>query len=81
MKTSELKEMKVWFLTSEGEGDVKPTRSLYVVGFLSLNFRALCSFLSEKAMAPHSSTLAWKIPQTEEPGGVQSMGWRRVKHD
>ena len=28
----------------------------------------------EKAMAPHSSTLAWKIPRTEEPGGLQSMG-------
>ena len=32
-------------------------------------------------MAPHSSTLAWKIPRTEEPGGLQSMGWRRVGHD
>ena len=31
----------------------------------------------EKAMAPHSSTLAWKIPWTEEPGGLQSMGWLR----
>ena len=29
-------------------------------------------------MAPHSSTLAWKIPWTEEPGGLQSMGWLRV---
>ena len=29
--------------------------------------------LSEKAMAPHSSTLAWEIPWTEEPGGLQSM--------
>ena len=35
----------------------------------------------EKAMAPHSSTLAWKIPWTEEPGGLQSMGPRRVGHD
>ena len=32
----------------------------------------------EKAMAPHSSTLAWKIPWTEEPGGLQSMGLLRV---
>ena len=31
-------------------------------------------------MAPHSSTLAWKIPWTEEPGGLQSMGSRRVGH-
>ena len=35
----------------------------------------------EKAMAPHSSTLAWKIPCTEEPGGLQSMGSQRVGHD
>ena len=30
--------------------------------------------MTEKAMAPHSSTLAWEIPRTEEPGGLQSMG-------
>ena len=35
----------------------------------------------EKAMAPHSSTLAWKIPWTEEPGGLQSMESQRVRHD
>ena len=35
----------------------------------------------EKAMAPHSSTLAWKIPWTEEPGRLQSMGSLRVEHD
>ena len=35
----------------------------------------------EKAMAPHSSPLAWKIPWTEEPGGLQSMGSLRVGHD
>ena len=34
--------------------------------------------MSEKAMAPHSSTLAWKIPLMEEPGRLQSMGSRRV---
>ena len=32
-------------------------------------------------MEPHSSTLAWKIPWTEELGRLQSMGWRRVGHD
>ena len=37
--------------------------------------------LAEKAMAPHSSTLAWKIPWTEEPGRLQSMGSRRVGHN
>ena len=35
----------------------------------------------EKEMATHSSTLAWKIPWMEEPGGLQSMGSRRVGHD
>ena len=35
----------------------------------------------EKAMAPHSSTLAWRIPWMEEPGRLQSMGARRVRHD
>ena len=37
--------------------------------------------LSEKAMAAHSSTLTWKIPWMEEPGGPQSMGSLRVRHD
>ena len=36
---------------------------------------------SEKAMAPDSSTLAWKIPWMEEPGRLQSMGLLRVGHD
>ena len=35
----------------------------------------------EKAMAPHSSVLAWKIPWMEEPGGLQSMGLLRVGHN
>ena len=35
----------------------------------------------EKAMAPHSSTVARKIPWMEEPDGLQSMGWLRVRHD
>ena len=35
----------------------------------------------EKAMAPHSSTLAWKTPWTEEPGGLQSMGSLGARHD
>ena len=35
----------------------------------------------KKAMAPHSSTLAWKIPWMEESGGLQSVGLLRVGHD
>ena len=58
--------------------------------FSSLEFKFHCSFLpisallvteTEKAMATHSSILAWKIPWTEEPGGLHSMGSRRVGHD
>ena len=40
-----------------------------------------CTAASEKAMAPHSSTLAWKIPWMEEPGRLQSMGSQTVRHD
>ena len=42
----------------------------------TLHFHAL-----EKEMAPHSSSLAWKIPWTEEPGRLQSMGSQRVGHN
>ena len=35
----------------------------------------------EEEMATHSSILAWKIPWTEEPGQLQSMGWQRVRQD
>ena len=38
-------------------------------------------FIRREAMAPHFSTLAWKIPWMEEPGGLQSMGSLRVGHD
>ena len=49
----------------------------------SLCFRFIAAFyeLMEKAMAPNSSTLAWKIPWTEEPCRLQSMGSLRVGHD
>ena len=49
-------------------------RNWYILGILT-------SSAPEKAMAPHSSTLAWKIPWTEEPRGLQSMGSLRVGHD
>ena len=38
-------------------------------------------YAGEKAMASHSSILAWKIPWMEEPGRLQSMGSLRVRHD
>ena len=48
---------------------------------LQKGFIGLTNSRQEKAMAPHSSTLAWKIPWTEEPGRLQSMGSLRVRHD
>ena len=42
---------------------------------------AYSSTSTEKAMAPHSSTLAWKIPWMDGPGGLQSMGSLGVGHD
>ena len=48
--------------------------------FLSILYIVMCIF-PEKAMAPQSSTLAWKIPWTEEPVRLQSMRSLRVRHD
>ena len=47
---------------------------------LALKESVTHSFL-EKEMATHSSVLAWRIPGTEEPGGLPSMGSHRVRHD
>ena len=44
-------------------------------------YEGYCISFMEKAMAPHSSTLAWKIPWMEELGGLQSTGSQRVGHD
>ena len=43
--------------------------------------REEAAYYAEKAMAPHSSTLAWRIPWMEDPGRLQSMGSLRVRHD
>ena len=60
-------------------GDTVCVRFIWgLVEWLQECIRVSCA---EKAMAPHSSTLAWKIPWMEEPGGLQSMGSRRVGHD
>ena len=58
-----------------GEGGSLPAHSL------SLTINEALASSPEKAMAHHSSTLAWKIPWTEEPGALQSMGSLRVGHD
>ena len=49
--------------------------------FRSCGVLASCSRCLEKAMAPHSSTLAWKILWMEEPGRLRSMGLLRVRHN
>ena len=67
-----------------------PTGHYYIFSIFSTEtcinvaIRKKCNYIediSEKAMAPHSSTLAWKIPWMEEPGGLQSMWSLRVGHD
>ena len=52
-----------------------------IYNYFTYLFGCTQSELSEKAMAPHSSTLAWKIPWTEEAGRLQSMGSLGVGHD
>ena len=55
--------------------------SLSFFFFKTFYFILVYSWLTEKSMAPHSSTLTWKIPWTEEPGRLQSMGSLSVGHD
>ena len=64
---NESKELGVW----EKGGGIQPV----------MIYWATTRGQTEKAMAPHSSTLAWKIPWTEEPGRPQSMGSLRVRHN
>ena len=56
------------------------TRELcvYVLGLRQVTFEQRSDYKAEKTMVPHSSTLAWRIPWTEEPGRLQSMGLHRV---
>ena len=62
-----------WCAAVQGVAKGRTQLSIFTFTF---HFHAL-----EKEMATHSSVLAWKIPWTEEPGGLQSMGWQRVGHD
>ena len=64
---------EAWWATVHG---VTKSRTQLSDFTFTLRFHAL-----EKEMATHSSVLAWKIPWTEEPGGLQSMGSLRVGHD
>jgi len=60
-------------------GYTQEPNSLVMDNALQIGF--IYTLTLEKAMAPHSWTLAWKIPWTEEPGRLQSMGSLRVRHD
>ena len=64
---------RAWWATVHG---VVKSRTRLSDFTLTFHFYAL-----EKEMATHSSILAWRIPWTEEPGGLQSMGWQRVGRD
>ena len=64
---------EVWWATVQG---VAKSQTRLIDLPFTFHFHAL-----EKAMAPHSSTLAWKIPWMEESGRLQSMGWLGVGHD
>ena len=64
--------LTIWWPVSEAQD-----ASCFPAHWISLR----CTAGPEKAVAPHSSTLAWKIPWTEEPGRLQSIRSRRVGHD
>ena len=65
---------------NSSQSSVSMPIALYHHQYCRLNKQNLYLIL-EKAMATHSSTLAWKVPWTEESGGLQSMGLLRVRHD
>ena len=62
---------QVWVKDGPAKQETQETQVLSLVWEDSL----------EKEMATHSSILAWRIPWTEEPGGLQSMGLQRVGHN
>ena len=74
--------LKVLFIPFPHTNRLSEAERLQTVN-ITLFFRFHISLrpVEEKAMAPYSSTLAWKIPCVEEPGGLQSMGSLRVGHD
>ena len=70
-KWNALTDQPVALIHSTGVEGVTEQRHLFSLSYTS----------QEKAMAPHSSTLAWKIPWTKEPGKLKSMGSLRAGHD
>ena len=71
-----------WICIPLGVGTERPPKGDWVTDLCKEgggDYRAL--FFNCSTVAPHSSTLAWRIPWAEEPGGLQSMGSLRVGHD
>ena len=62
-------------------GGTQAETSPFSTNLLPLRAPRVLQGVPKRQMAPHSSVLAWKIPSTEEPGGLQSMGLRRVGHE
>ena len=73
MRHLEIIDLKVY--------DVFWSFGLWSIGFQGWTPLKGCNMHAEKAMAPHSSICAWKIPWMEEPGRLQCMGSLRVRHD
>ena len=68
------------FISIPKKGNAKECLNYHTTVFISHVSKVMLKIL-QKAMAPHSSTLAWKIPWTEEPGRLQTIGSQRVRHD
>ena len=75
-----INKFKLWrlhFIISDGSDMVKNLSAMQETWVWSFDWENPL----EKRMTTHSSILAWKIPWIEEPGGLQSMGLQRVRHD
>ena len=81
-KREEVKNKQVTpMLTNAVQDQVRRSAVLFITSLTFKKFIVSYGAMAEKAMAPHSNTLAWKIPWMEEPGRLQSMRSWRVGHD
>ena len=84
VSSDEVDESRTYTEWSKSERERETSYSnAYIRNLEKWNWRLYLQYSNreKKAMAPHSSTLAWKIPWMEEPGRLQSMGSQRVGHD
>ena len=81
-KRERIQRNKIRIEKGERTASIRDHRNRKVIGsYYEQLYASKLYSLEEMAMAPHSSTLAWKIPWMEEPGRLQSMGLLRVGHD